>query len=134
MSDKPSFRLNFFKLIVSDLDAAQRFYTDAFGLEQRDRIETEQLEEVMLAMPGERFNLVLYRHKDGRALDIGSAYGPVGFVTRDLDAAHAHLLALGAKPVRAPFAMGSMRIAFVTDPEGHEIELIQIVRPQSATA
>jgi lactoylglutathione lyase len=123
------FRLNFFKLIVRDLDEMQKFYADTFGFEERSRIALPGLEEVMLALPGEQFTLVLYRHTDGRELDIGSGYGPVGFLTRDVDAAVAHALASGASLVAAPRDLGSMRLAFVKDPEGHEIEMIQFVRP-----
>ncbi|MEO5938232.1 MAG: VOC family protein [Sphingomonas sp.] len=123
------FKLNFFKLIVRDLDAMQKFYADTFGFEERSRFTLPTLEEVMLALPGEQFTLVLYRHADGRDVEIGSGYGPVGFLTRDVDAAVAHALANGASVVAPPRDMGSMRLAFVKDPEGHEIEMIQFVRP-----
>ena len=123
------FKLNFFKLIVRDLDTVQKFYADTFGFQQRSRIALPGLEEVMLALPGEQFTLVLYRHTDGREVDIGTGYGPVGFLTRDVDAAVAHALANGASLVAPPREIGSMRLAFVKDPEGHEIEMIQFVRP-----
>ena len=124
------FRFNFFKLIVRDLDAMQKFYADTFGFEERSRFTLPTLEEVMLALPGEQFTLVLYRHTDDRDVEIGSGYGPVGFLTRDVDAAVAHAVANGASLVAAPRDMGSMRLAFVKDPEGHEIEMIQFVRPR----
>ena len=123
------FRFNFFKLIVRDMAVMQKFYADTFGFEERSRFELPSLEEVMLALPGEQFTLVLYRHTDGRAVEIGGGYGPVGFLTRDVDAAYAHALANGASAVSAPRDMSSMRLAFVKDPEGHEIEMIQFVRP-----
>lgn len=123
------FRLNFFKLVVADMGAMVAFYQTAFGMiEAGARIDLPELEEAMLTMPGERFTLVLYRWKDGRALDLGSAYGPVGFLTKDIDAAQAKLIATGATPLRGPFALGPMKIAFLADPEGHELELIQYVR------
>jgi lactoylglutathione lyase len=123
------FRFNFLKLIVRDLPAMQDFYSKTFGFEERSRFTLPTLEEVMLALPGEQFTLVLYRHADGRDVEIGSGYGPVGFLTRDVDAAFAHALANGASEVSPPRDMGSMRLAFVKDPEGHEIEMIQFVRP-----
>ena len=59
-------------------------------------------------------------------IEIGSGYGPVGFMTRDVEAAYAHALANGASDqTRRRSTCGSMRIAFVNDPEGHEIEMIQ---------
>lgn len=126
------FRLNFFKLVVRDLDAMVAFYRRAFGFEIRNRIDLAGLQEVMLALPEDRFMLVLYHHTDGREIAIGNAYGPVGFVTRDVDAAMAHAVASGATPGRGPIDMPGMRIGFVDDPEGHEIEMVQIVRPEAA--
>lgn len=126
------FKLNFFKLIVRDLDAMQKFYAETFGFEERSRFTLPTLEEVMLALPGEQFTLVLYRHTDGRAVEIGSGHGPVGFLTRDVDAAYAHAIANGASELAAPRDMGPMRLAFVKDPEGHDIEMIQFVRPTAA--
>ena len=126
------FRLNFFKLIVRDIDAMVDFYRTTFGFAIADRIEMAGLVEVMLVLPDQTFNLVLYQHTDGRALELGSGYGPIGFITRDVDGAYAHALATGASEARAPFDLPGMRIAFVADPEGHPIEMIQFVRPTAA--
>jgi len=71
-------------------------------------------------------NLILYQHKDGRKLTLGDAHGPVGFYVRDADAAYAHAIEQGAAPHREPFDAGTMRVAFVLDPEGHEIEMLSM--------
>ena len=127
------FRLNFFKLVVRDVDAMAAFYARAFGFEERrDRVKVPGIEEAMLTLLGEQFTLVLYHWTDGREIAIGSGHGPVGFLTDDVDAAYAHALTSGAQPLYAPFDMASMRIAFVRDPEGHEIEMIQFRRPAAA--
>lgn len=123
------FRLNFFKLIVSDIDRATDFYQRTFGFTETNRITMPDLVEVMLVLPDQTFHLVLYQHTDSRTLDIGSGYGPVGMITRDVEGAYAHALAQGAADDRAPFDLPGMRIAFVVDPDGHQIELIQFVRP-----
>lgn len=123
------FRLGFFKLVVRDLPAMVRFYTETFGFQERDRVALPGLEEVMLALPGDRFTLVLYHHTDGRAVTIGNGHGPVGFTTADLDGAMARAFAHGATPMSGPFDLRSLRLAFIHDPEGHEIELIQPPAP-----
>ena len=129
------FRLNFFKLIVNDMEAMIAFYTGAFGMvEAAPRVNLPEIEEAMLTMPGDRFTLVLYRWKDGRELAPGSAHGPVGFLTKDVDAAYARLIDHGARSLRKPFALGPMKISFVTDPEGHEVELVQFVRDERPSA
>ena len=127
------FRLGFFKLIVRDLDAMVGFYSSVFGFEVRNRIDMAGLEEVMLGLPGETFMLVLYRHTDGRSIEIGSGHGPVGFMTRDVDAALALAMANGATLKRGPADVPGMRVAFVDDPEGHELEFVQIVRAAPAS-
>lgn len=121
-------RLGFFKLHVADLDRSTRFYMDAFGLEQRARYDFPELSEVVLGMPGDRFSLVLLRHADGRAYDIGDGHGPVGFATRDIEGAVARLVEHGADVVRPVFDIPGARIAFLNDPEGHVLELIQYGR------
>lgn len=130
-----AFRLNFFKLIVSDMEAMIAFYAGAFGMvEASPRVDLPEIEEALLTMPGDRFTLVLYRWKDGRGLEPGTAHGPVGFLTKDIDGAYARLLDHGARPMRKPFALGPMKVAFVADPEGHEVELVQFVRDEPPSA
>ncbi|MEG3180678.1 VOC family protein [Sphingomonas sp. LT1P40] len=122
------FKFNFFKLVVRDLDAMIGFYSATFGFAVQHRIALPGLEEVMLVLPGQTFNLVLYHHTDGREVTVGNGHGPVGFITRDLDAALAHALANGATPLMGPVDLPGMRLVFVHDPEGHEVEMIQIMR------
>jgi lactoylglutathione lyase len=121
----PGLTLAFFKLVVKDVDAIAAFYQAAFGFGERNRLDLPNVEEAMLTLPGQVFNLVLCRWKDGREIMLGNGYGPVGLVTRDVDAAFARAIANGGTSAREPFVVGKNRIAFVLDPEGHEIELIQ---------
>ena len=126
--DRVRFRFNFFKLNVADLAGAVTFYSDVFGFEEQSRLDLPGVDEVMLAMPGESFMLVLLQFKDGRTLTLGDAHGPIGFLVRDIDAAVSQATARGAKLLRAPADTGFSRYAFLADPEGHEIELIQFTR------
>lgn len=119
-------RFNFVKIVVADLAAAEAFYTQAFGFAVQNRIDAPAFREVMLAQKEGAFTLVLYHHTDGRSLDAGSGWGPLGFIVRDCDAEHARVIGLGASEVRAPAAFGGMKVSFVADPEGHEIELLQL--------
>jgi predicted enzyme related to lactoylglutathione lyase len=120
-------RLSFFKVIVRDLPASRDFYARAFGLTPRQHIESDTMEEIILGRGdgGRETSLVLYHHKDGRALTAGDLHGPMGFQVSDVDAVYAHAIAQGAASVRAPFTFGNSRVAFVADPDGHEIELIR---------
>lgn len=121
-------RILFTKFVVADLPAAIDFYDRAFGFVVRNRIALPGMEEVLIGLPDDPFTLVLYRHADGRSLSAGDTHGPLGLSTRDLDAAWQRAIAAGATSVRPPSDLPGMRIAFLDDPEGHALELIQYVR------
>jgi lactoylglutathione lyase len=116
-------KFSFIKLIVHDLDRVEHFYAQAFGMKRVGEFETPTIEEAILR-GASGFSLVLYRWKDGRSLDLGTAYGPIGFAVPDVDTAYHHALAHGAGDSRAPANYGTTRAAFITDPEGHEVELV----------
>ena len=119
-------RFNFVKIVVRDIAAMERFYAEGLGFTVQDRITTADFEEVMLAQKTGAFTLVLYHHTDKRDLDLGNAWGPLGFIVRDCSATHAELIAAGASEARAPATFGAMTVSFVCDPEGHQIELLQL--------
>ena len=129
-SAAPSATFAFTKLIVRDLDGAVGFYARVLGLTVAQTVENDDMMEKILGKPGQQSgaNLILYHHKDGRALSLGDAHGPVGFYVRDVDAAFAHALTEGATAHREPFDAGTLRVAFILDPEGHEIELVSVKR------
>lgn len=118
-------KLNFFKLIVTDMAGNIAFFESAFGFAVRNRFDLPDIEEVVLSLPGETFGLVLFRWKDGRGIVAGNSHGPVGLLSSDVDADYARALSAGARTLRAPFDLGAVRIAFLAAPEGHEIELIR---------
>jgi lactoylglutathione lyase len=124
----PSATFGFVKLVVRDLDAALAFYERALGLAVAQTVDTPEMTEKILRKPGAETGamVILYHHKDGREITLGNAWGPVGFYVRDVEAAYAHAISQGATPHREPFDTGAMRVAFVLDPEGHEIELISM--------
>jgi|GEM_PF-255517 len=131
--DELRFKLNFVKLNVADLEGVAAFYKQAFGFEERNRIDIPALEEVMMTLPGDAFTLVLLSYKDGRSYEMGTGYGPLGFLTRNLDGAIARVTAHGGTVVREPADTPGSRYAFVADPEGHQIELMQFIRPAAAS-
>lgn len=117
--------LGFLKFTVSDLDAMQAFYEAAFGMTQQKRLEFPDFTEVILS--GARGpDLALVRYKDGRAITLGNASGPIGFYLQDVDGAYERALAAGAVSHLAPVTADGIRVAFVADPEGHEIEFLRL--------
>ena len=119
-------RMQFIKFVVRDMDAMLAFYDKALGLTVLRTIESETMLEKVLGDPEKPagMNLLLYGYKDGREVVVGNAHGPLRCFVRDADAAYAHAIASGATPSRPPFDANGLRIAFVLDPEGREIEFL----------
>lgn len=126
----PSATFGFVKLVVRELEPILDFYHRVLGLVAVQTIDTPEMTEKILRKPGQEAGagLILYRHNDGREITLGNAYGPVGFYVRDVDAAYAHAVARGASPHRPPWDSGDLRVAFILDPEGREIELVSVKR------
>lgn len=117
---------------VNDLDESLRFYCDALGMKLLRKQD----------YPGGRFTLAFvgYDTEDRTAVvelthnwdtsqyDLGNAFGHLALGVEDIYGKCAELKAKGAKVVREPGPMkhGSTVIAFVEDPNGYKIELIQI--------
>jgi lactoylglutathione lyase len=119
-------------LRVGNLDRAIDFYTNVLGmrvLRTTDRPE----QKYTLAFVGygdEREHAVLeltYNYGVTR-YDIGSGYGHVAIAVPDAAAACAAVRAKGGNVTRdaGPVKGGTTVIAFVQDPDGYKIELIQM--------
>ncbi|SDS74349.1 VOC family protein [Actinoplanes derwentensis] len=134
-------KLDHIGVSVGDLAAAEGWYTAAFGLrvELRLRVEPVDLDIVMLIHDeyGYRFEL-LHRPGSVAAPPAGSAaaavlargYGHVAFGVPRLQSAFDRLLELGAQPVMAPCPSPEpgVNMAYVADPEGNLIELVERAR------
>ena len=126
MSDPTPALFTFVKLTVADIDAATRFFIEGFGMKHADTVDTPLFREHMMAGAKGSTTIVLFHWKDGRTIETGNGYGPVGMLTRDLDADLERALAAGATQKGETVNFGPARIAFVRTPEGHEIELMQM--------
>ena len=133
-------RLDHIGLAVADLDAAASWFCEVFGLvrELALRVEPLDLSIEMLIYPGYGYRLELL-HRPGSAGTPGGkpahpgeaalrhGYGHVAFDVTDLDAAYERAVAYGARPVMPPCPSPEpgVRMAFVADPEGNLVELLQ---------
>jgi predicted enzyme related to lactoylglutathione lyase len=121
----------FTKLQVKDLDKAVAFYVSVVGLVEMNRVEAEiagrKVSEVVF-MPtypgGPMFILAQFHDTQTHAaneLILGLATKDIaGFIARAEQAGGRVL----EQPREVP-GMGGMRVAFVTDPEGHVLQLSQ---------
>lgn len=125
---EPSIRLSFFKLNTANMDAALQFYRATFGFAITMTFDEPEFLEHILGLPGQESgpNLLLVEFKDGRDVTPGPGHGPVGFNTDDIEALFGRAIANGATAVIPVFEMEGVKVAILTDPEGHEIELVQL--------
>ena len=119
-------------LRVGDLERSLRFYTEVLGMRLLRRKD----------FPGGRFTLAFVGYGDEAShtvielthnwdtprYDLGTGYGHVALGVDDIYRTCDDLRARGAHIVREPGPMkhGGSEIAFIEDPNGYKIELIQV--------
>jgi len=119
----------FTKLHVADLPAMERFYCGCLGFTVTARVDigadSYNLEELILAVPGGSTQLNLLHYRGRPVPPAGEAV--IGFTVADLDAALAAIVAAGGMVTVEPTAIPEhqLRLAYVADPEGHTLELLQ---------
>lgn len=118
-------------LRVGDLERSLAFYTEVLGMRELRRQD----------YPDGRFTLAFVGYEDESAgavielthnwdtgsYDIGNGFGHLAVAVPDAYRACDEIRARGGKVVReaGPMKHGSTVIAFVEDPDGYKIELIQ---------
>src|ERR1700761_864346 len=120
------------KLGVADLDKAAAFYKSVCGLTEQARVEDRlggrAISEIIFApayQGGASFVLLAYpdtpRPSSGEVI--------LGFATPDVDAFVGRVLVGGGAVVDAPASRPEhgVRVAVVRDPEGHLIEVVQML-------
>jgi lactoylglutathione lyase len=116
---------------VKDLDASKKFYCEALGMKLlREREYPDGKFTLSFVGYGdEASNAVLELTYNWGKTDytLGDAFGHVAIGTTDIKAVCDRVRGLGYKVTREPGPMkhGTTVIAFVEDPDGHKIELIE---------
>jgi lactoylglutathione lyase len=115
---------------IADPGRSRAFY-EALGLEFRRespivRNGEKEATNYFFGVPGQEEELELTFNHDGRTYELGTGYGHIALAVDDLDATLAQLSEQGIEPEREPYRVreGGSRLAFVTDPDGYRIELI----------
>jgi lactoylglutathione lyase len=119
-------------LRVGDLDRSLKFYCDLLGMRLLRKKD----------YPGGEFTLAFVGYGDEsdhtvleltynwgvEAYDLGNAYGHIALGVDDIYQTCDDIKAMGGQVVREPGPMkhGSTVIAFVQDPDGYKVELIQM--------
>ena len=114
---------------VSDTERSVRWYGDAFGATKIYHAEAN----------GERPELMFLEFARGQLIEfftggknmLPSPPDPIGYihlclVVDNLDQALEHLAKMNVKPERRFIGRAKQRIAFISDPDGNSIELMEI--------
>jgi lactoylglutathione lyase len=117
-------------LRVVDLERSLRFYTEVLGLRLQSRKD----------YPDGKFTLAFLGHGDGdepflelthnwetKTYDKGNGYGHMAFAVPDAAEACRQAALAGGNVVRpaGPMKGGTTVIAFLEDPDGYKVELIE---------
>lgn len=114
---------------VADVEKSIRWYGDAFGAKVIYRV----------AASGERPELMFLEFAKGQCVELfpggknvlASPPDPIGYIhfcllLDNLEQALEHLAKMGVTPDRKFIGRAKQRIAFVSDPDGNSIELMEI--------
>ncbi|HEY6199263.1 MAG TPA: lactoylglutathione lyase [Candidatus Binatia bacterium] len=116
---------------VTDLDESVRFYCDLLGMKllRKKEYPSGRFTLAFVGYGDESANAVveLTYNWDTHQYDVGNGFGHIAVGVDDIYATCAALRGKGGKIVREPGPMkhGTTEIAFVEDPNGYKIELIQ---------
>jgi lactoylglutathione lyase len=130
MPSSPGATYSFTKLVVEDLDAMARYYTNVYGLDEiqrvKDDVDGAPIEEIILGIDGSYGGLILWKWLGQPGPPTGEVI--LGFVTPDIETLFARAEIAGAtvreRPKEHDAAPGFL-VGFLADPEGHLAEVVQ---------
>lgn len=118
-------------LRVGDLQRSVDFYTKGFDMQEIRRRDVPDGKYTLAFVgygPEESHTVLELTYNYGTAkYDVGTAFGHLAMGVPDVAATTEKLRSMGAKVTRepGPVKFGTTIIAFVEDPDGYKIELVQ---------
>jgi lactoylglutathione lyase len=125
-------------LRVGNLDESIRFYCEILGMQllRRKDYPSGEFTLAFIGYGDEADNTVIeLTYNWGKAAyNLGDAYGHIALGVDDIYATCAAIKAQGGKISREPGPMkhGTTVIAFIEDPDGYKVELIQLKSAEAA--
>ena len=112
---------------TKDEKEAKRFYCDFLGLKEGKRLRLEDCYLQYLTDPVTGVEIELTINDEKQEYTQGSAFGHFAFSVDSFDNFYLKMQKLGIDWLYEPFFLpdNDIKIAFIKDPDGYEIELIQ---------
>ena len=114
---------------VKDIDASMKFYTELLGLEKTHEIKLEDSILHFLKDKDSDFEIELMQNFDipENGYQNGNAFGHFAVETKNMNEFDKKIKNLGYEYLYEPFILeeASSKIAFIKDPDGNEIEVIE---------
>ncbi|KLK90473.1 glyoxalase I [Microvirga vignae] len=117
---------------VKDLPKSVDFYTKALGMNVLRRIEVPEGEYTLVFVgygdeESEATIELTYNWGKNDGYEVGTGFGHLAIGVEDVAATCDHVRRLGGKVTReaGPVKFGRTTIAFIEDPDGYKVELIQ---------
>lgn len=130
---EPKFRVMHTMVRVKDLDKSIDFYTRFLGMKLLRRLDYPEGKFTLAFVgygPEESHSVIELTHNwdQENAYDLGTGYGHIALGVRKIYEICDELAANGARIPRpaGPMKHGTTVIAFVEDPDGYKIELIDL--------
>ena len=115
---------------VANLDTSIEFYTKVLGMNVLERHENNDYRYTLVFVGYEQggTTIELTHNWDTNEYEMGNAFGHLALGVDDIYAACDKIKTLGGKVTREPGPVkgGETHIAFITDPDNYQIELIQL--------
>ena len=112
---------------IGEIDRSVAFY-EALGFEERRRMPIrEEAINVFMGLPGDGDRLELTYNHGVDSYELGTGYNHIALTVDDLDGTLERPGEQGIEPEKPPYRVreGGSLIAFVRDPDGYRIELIE---------
>jgi lactoylglutathione lyase len=129
----PDFKFLHAMIRVKDLDRSLRFYCDQLGMQVLRKTDYPEgkFTNAFIGYGGEHDNTVVeltYNWDQATPYELGTGFGHLALGVKDI---HRTCEALRTKNVRivrepGPMKHGKTVIAFIEDPDGYKVELIEI--------
>jgi lactoylglutathione lyase len=118
-------------LNVSDLDRSIEFYTDHMGLKFVSRREIKQNNAEIAFLKDESGAAIELTHwRDKKTLAEGDNFDHIAFAVDDIESTVQELKKKGVTIAMEPYSLqgSTSKIAFIKDPDGNWLELIQSIQ------